>query len=386
MKKGIVAALSVLFLLGGCAPTFEKQDQVVQENKSDEGTKGFIPNFQISEDYYKTMMPYETSDTRGVVVNDLGSRYDINEIETGLMRVAQNQFPTDEYFFKEGKYLDKETVDSWLQRKYTSKQLKDKKMKESENIGLNPVQEDGDTEPIYLAHLVEHNYLVKVKDGNKDKAKLGGVVIALSLNSVQYETNMSSGARTVKNISNDELKQQGMKMAEEVVKRLRQKDGLKNAPIMIALYKQAPKDERVPGHFFAYSVAGNGEDSIQDWNDVNESHYLFPSPEAADAHPNDYKVFKTLKDDVEDYFPVYTGLTGQALYEDDKLAKMDFEVALTFEGKTETIGFAQHLASMITKHVPEGWDMKLTISSSDGPEALIVKKKGSKETYVHIYE
>ncbi|MEW4309076.1 CamS family sex pheromone protein [Rossellomorea marisflavi] len=386
MKKGIVAALSVLFLLGGCAPTFEKQDQVVQENKSDEGTKGFIPNFQISEDYYKTMMPYETSETRGVVVNDLGSRYDINEIETGLMRVAQNQFPTDEYFFKEGKYLDKETVDSWLQRKYTSKQLKDKKMKESENIGLNPVQEDGDTEPIYLAHLVEHNYLVKVKDGNKDKAKLGGVVIALSLNSVQYETNMSSGARTVKNISNTELKQQGMKMAEEVVKRLRQKDGLKNAPIMIALYKQAPKDERVPGHFFAYSVAGNGEDSIQDWKDVNESHYLFPSPEAADAHPNDYKVFKTLKDDVEDYFPVYTGLTGQALYEDDKLTKMDFEVALTFEGKTETIGFAQHLASMITKHVPEGWDMKLTISSSDGPEALIVKKKGSKETYVHIYE
>ena len=127
-------------------------------------------------------------------------------------------------------------------------------MKESENIGLNPVQEDGETEPIYLAHLVEHNYLMKTEG---DKVRLGGVVIALSLNSVQYETNMSSGARTVKNISNDELKQQGMKMAEEVVKRLRQKDGLKNAPIMIALYKQAPKDERVPGHFFAYSVAGN---------------------------------------------------------------------------------------------------------------------------------
>ncbi|WP_370295811.1 CamS family sex pheromone protein [Rossellomorea marisflavi] len=385
MKKGIVAALSVLFLLGGCAPTFEKQDQVVQENKSDEGAKGFVPSFQISEGYYKTMMPYETSETRGVVVNDLGSRYDINEIETGLMRVAQNQFPTDQYFFKEGKYLDKETVDSWLQRKYTSKQLKDKKMKESENVGLNPIQEDGDTEPIYLAHLVEHNYLMKIKDKD-DKVQLGGVVIALSLNSVQYETNMSSGVRTVKNISNDELKQQGMKMADEVVKRLRQKDGLKNVPIMIALYKQAPKDERVPGHFFAYSLAGNGEDSIKNWNDVNESHYLFPSPEAADAHPNDYKVFKTLKDDVEDYFPVYTGLTGQALYEDDKLTKMNFEVALTFEGKTETIGFAQHLSSMITKHVPESWDMELTISSSDGPEALIVKKKGSKETYVHIYE
>ncbi|MGG1632120.1 CamS family sex pheromone protein [Rossellomorea sp. NRS-1567] len=383
MKKGISVALSALLLLGGCAPTFEKQDQVVQENQDSEAKKAIIPSFQISKEYYKTMLPYETSKTRGVVVNDLGSRYDINEIETGLLRVAQNRFSTDEYFFKEGQFLTKKTVDSWLQRKYTSEQLKEKGLQESENVGLNPVQTEGENTPIYLAHVIEHNYLMKKED---NKVHLGGVAISLSLNSVQYETNLSSGTRTVKNISNEVLKEQGARIADEVLNRLRQKKELQNVPIMISLYKQAPKEQVVPGHFFAYTTVEANESSIQNWEGINEEFYLFPSPEAQDNHPNDYKVFNELKTDIEKYFPVYTGLTGQALYQNQKLSNMKFEVALSFQGKAETIGFAQHLSDMVSKQTPDTWDVELLVSSSYGPEALIVKKPGSKETYLHIYE
>lgn len=383
MKKGISVALSALLLLGGCAPTFEKQDQVVQENQDNEAKKAIIPSFQISKEYYKTMLPYETSKTRGVVVNDLGSRYDINEIETGLLRVAQNRFSTDEYFFKEGQFLTKKTVDSWLQRKYTSEQLKEKGIQESENAGLNPVQAKGENAPIYLAHVIEHNYLMKKQD---NKVQLGGVAIALSMNSVQYETNLSTGTRTVKNISNDVLKEQGARIADEVLNRLRQKKELQNVPIMISLYKQAPKEQVVPGQFFAYTTVEANETSIQNWEGINEEFYLYPSPEAQENHPNDYKVFNELKTDIEKYFPVYTGLTGQALYQNQKLSNMKFEVALSFQGKAETIGFAQHLSSMISKQTPDNWDVELLVSSSYGPEALIVKKSGSKETYMHIYE
>ncbi|MGM0752186.1 MAG: CamS family sex pheromone protein [Bacillota bacterium] len=383
MKKGISVALSALLLLGGCAPTFEKQDQVVQENQDNEAKKAIIPSFQISKEYYKTMLPYETSKTRGVVVNDLGSRYDINEIETGLLRVAQNRFSTDEYFFKEGQFLTKKTVDSWLQRKYTSEQLKEKGIQESENAGLNPVQAKGENAPIYLAHVIEHNYLMKKQD---NKVQLGGVAIALSMNSVQYETNLSTGTRTVKNISNDVLKEQGARIADEVLNRLRQNKELQNVPIMISLYKQAPKEQVVPGQFFAYTTVEANETSIQNWEGINEEFYLYPSPEAQENHPNDYKVFNELKTDIEKYFPVYTGLTGQALYQNQKLSNMKFEVALSFQGKAETIGFAQHLSSMISKQTPDNWDVELLVSSSYGPEALIVKKSGSKETYMHIYE
>jgi protein involved in sex pheromone biosynthesis len=384
MKKRLSAALAALLILGGCAPTFEKQDQVVQENQDSEAKKAIIPNFQISNDYYKTMLPYDTSKTRGVVVNDLGSRYDINEIENGLLRVAQNRFSTNDYFFKEGQFLTKKTIDSWLQRKFTSEQLAEKKLKESENLGLNPVQTKGDNAPIYLAHIVEHNYLMKKEDDNK--VKLGGVVIALSLNSVIYETNLTTGTRTVKNINNEVLKEQGAKMADEVLKRMRQKEDLQNIPIMFALYKQAPKQQVVPGQFFAYTTVEAGADTIKNWEGINEEYYIFPSPEAAKNHPEDNKVFQDLKKEIEDYFPVFTGVTGEALYQNQKLTNMNMEVALTFNGKTETIGFAQYLSNLIGKNTPENWDVELLIKSSYGPEALVVKKKGSKETYLHIYE
>ncbi|WP_175986602.1 CamS family sex pheromone protein [Bacillus sp. Marseille-Q1617] len=384
MKKRLSAALAALLILGGCAPTFEKQDQVVQENQDSESKKAIIPNFQISNDYYKTMLPYDTSKTRGIVVNDLGSRYDINEIENGLLRVAQRRFSTDDYFFKEGQFLTKKTIDSWLQRKFTSEQLAEKKLKESDNLGLNPVQTKGNNAPIYLAHIVEHNYLIKKEDDNK--VQLGGLVIALSLNSVNYETNLSNGTRTVKNISNEVLKEQGAKMAEEVLKRLRQREELRNVPIMIALYKQAPKQQVVPGQFFGYTTVEAGTDAIQNWEGINEEYYIFPSPEAAENHPNDNKIFQDLKKEIEEYFPVFTGITGEALYQNQELTDMKLEVALTFNGKTETVGFARHLSNLIGKNTPESWNVEMLINSSYGPEALVVKKKGSKETYLHIYE
>ncbi len=38
---------------------------------------------------------------------------DIDEFETGLMRLAQDSFSTDDYLFQEGQYLDEDTVLSW---------------------------------------------------------------------------------------------------------------------------------------------------------------------------------------------------------------------------------------------------------------------------------
>ncbi len=83
---------------------------------------------------------------------------------------------------------------------------------------------------------------------------------------------------------------------------------------------------------------------------------------------------------------MFTGVTGEALYQNQELTDMKLEVALTFNGKTETVGFARHLSNLIGKNTPESWNVEMLINSSYGPEALVVKKKGSKETYLHIYE
>ena len=34
----------------------------------------------------------------------------MKEVEKGLMRISQNEFDTDNYYFQEGQYLDEETL------------------------------------------------------------------------------------------------------------------------------------------------------------------------------------------------------------------------------------------------------------------------------------
>ena len=213
MRKLTMVALSLVLLLTACAPNFQKQEEVVQKKDDETKEKAIIPKYKISDKFYRTIMPFEPGEARGMVVNNLNTRYDITEFETGLMRIAQNSFSTDQYVFKEGQYLDSKTVGLWLNRKFTEKQLKTEKLSKEENIGLNPldsgngdIKDRNEKDPIYLAHILEHNYLVKV-DGEKGTYHLGGVAIGLALNSVHYYTKEQYGDVFEKNIPRSVLEQ-----------------------------------------------------------------------------------------------------------------------------------------------------------------------------------
>ncbi len=221
MRKHSILGMVLILLLAGCAPSFEDKQEVVQDSKDKKET-AIIPKYKISEEYYQTILPFEPSKARGLVVSNLNTRYDIEEFENGLMRLAQTQFDPEDYLFQEGQMLDSSTISSWLNRKYTDSQLKEKKKKASENLGLNPIDPGkGDIDkrneenPIYLAHILEHNYLVKTKDNS---VSLGGVVIGLALNSVHYYQKEAFGATYENKIDSKKLKQEGEKIAAEVLK------------------------------------------------------------------------------------------------------------------------------------------------------------------------
>lgn len=126
MKKWLPVCATVMLLLAGCAPKFDTESKIVQD-KNNKKESAIIPNYQVSDQYYRTILPFEPSKARGRIVSNLNTRYDIQEFETGLMRVAQKTFSPDTYLFQEGQYLDKDTVDAWLNRKYTPSQLKEKR-------------------------------------------------------------------------------------------------------------------------------------------------------------------------------------------------------------------------------------------------------------------
>ncbi len=88
-----------------------------------------VPKYAISDEYYKTTIPFDGGNARGLVVQGLNSRLDIDEFETGLMRIAKESFSTKDNFLKGGKALDTQTIQMLVKRKRTDaeqKELEDK--------------------------------------------------------------------------------------------------------------------------------------------------------------------------------------------------------------------------------------------------------------------
>ncbi len=370
-------------------PKFSSEDEVVQE-KDEKKEKAIVPPIQISEKYYKTILPFEPSKARGMVVNNLNSRYDIKEFETGLMRIAQKEFSPDKYLFQEGQHLDKKTVKAWLKRKYTKGQMKKHKLDDSKNLGLNPPiagdgysEEQNEKNPIYLAHILEHNYLVKDKD---EEVKLGGVVIGLAMNSVHYYQKEEYGATHEAKIPPKEMEEKGREIAQEVLERLRKKDELKNVPIMFGIFEQATRDSVVPGNFIAYTSVGSRGNKITDWKTVKEKYYLFPSSEAEEDHRDHVTAFLNFKHDVEDYFPNFSGVIGRAFYQEDQLVELNIDIPIQFYGTGEVVGFTQYVTGLILRHFADHINIRVNVTSFNEPSAVIVKNPSDKEPFVHIYD
>lgn len=387
MRKLSIALLSLSLLLGACAPNFQKREEVVDQPKNTK-EEAIIPKYKISDKYYQVILPFKPSGARGLTVNNLNTRYDINEFEMGLMRVAQNAFDPDQYVFREGQILKKGTVEAWLERKYTKKQLVELEKKEEDNIGLNPVDEGvgdiaarNEKSPMYLAHILEQDFLVK---GENDKYKLGGVAIGLALNSVHYYQKERYGDTFHVNINQQVMEREGKRIAQEVLKRLRSMDELRNVPITIALFEQANIESVVPGNFFAYTTVKQGA-NIDKWEKVSEKYYLFPSKDAREKYREDAVAFDNFKQDVEKYFPNFNGVVGKAHYVGGQLKELNISIPIQFYGKAEGIGFTQYVTGLVMEHFPKYISVSVSVTSVNGPESLIVRKADQDQPTVHIY-
>lgn len=373
----LIPAIIAAAMLVGCVPSNKEETELTQESQQEKVETTIIPSLQIDESYYKTLIPYKKSASRGLIVSNIYTKYDVKEVEMGLMRLSQNEFDTENYYFQEGQYLAESTVKSWLAR---SSQTDD---------GLNPAttetmtaEERATKAPVYLAHIVEQNYLTKTND---NKVKLGGISIGLALNSIYYYQKEKYGEYYEEPIPEAALAEQGKKMAAEIVSRLRSRDELKDVPIVVGLFKQQARNQIIPGTYFSYGVAKEGKNDLSDWQDINEEYVLFPTDDSQDVYREDSKHFKDFKLDIDKYFSNYTSVIGKGFYKDKKIQKLMIEVPIQFFGTTEVIGFTQYLTGVLIKRF-NNVHVEVSITSINGPEALIVKEVNNIDPDVHIYE
>ncbi|BAQ08800.1 hypothetical protein OXB_0328 [Bacillus sp. OxB-1] len=372
MKKlAAMTGLATILFLSGCLPSATPDEEVLQEVEETVEETVMIPEVQLKDEFYRTLLPFKKSASRGMIVNNIHTKYDMREAERGLLRISTQYFDPKDHFFQEGQYIDRDTARAWLSRSSTDEK------------GLNPPVKEGMSEeeisgkaPIYLAHIIEQNYLVMT---DEKKVRLDGISIGLAMNSVSYTR---SGKETV--IPDGKIQQEGMKMAEEIVRRLRTQEGLKDIPIVVGLFKQESRNSIVSGTYFAKAVAGKGDEVPGGWKEVNEQYVVFPASSSIDRYREINNDFNKFKHDIDNYFPSFVDVIGTGFFKEGKLNSLRIEIPIQFYGTSEIIGFTQYLTGLVVKSFPD-IHTEVTIKSVNGPEALIVKEAGKEEPYVHIY-
>ncbi len=172
----------------------------------------------------------------------------------------------------------------------------------SNKTGLNPKKgkTDGKRNPIYVQQIEEQDYMKQ----SGDNLKLHGITIGIGLNSVDYYQKKTDGPKYTQKISDAALRAYGQETAQKVLNRMRQKKGLKNVPIVIALYKQASNDSLVGGTFFEYS--SNSGTKLSSWKQMNIKNAVYPkASDSTTSNSNgqtDNNTFDNFKTQVQSFF------------------------------------------------------------------------------------
>ncbi|MRG87408.1 CamS family sex pheromone protein [Salinibacillus xinjiangensis] len=405
MKKAFLLFISIMFVFVGCTPSYENDEEIIQDTDEEETETAIIPNYNISDEEYKVILPYKPGKARGVIVNQVFNRYDIDEMEEGLRRHSKSVFDPENYYFREGQYLSEDVVYRWLGRQKTDQEWEDyvkshedrgarvPLTKEQYQSGLNPTLEGDESKaesyrdnPRYISHILEQNYLQKTSE---NKVDLKGISIGLALKSVyQFETQIDGkpGPTYYEDISEEKMLAKGKEYAQIILERIREIEEAKNVPIVIALFREEEQSSLVPGNYVTKTVVEADSTSIGEWEPINEDYMLFPSDEAEEKYPNDATMMNDFTSEVRDFFPNFVGVIGKGFYTNNELQELKIEVPIEFHGKTEIVGFSQFAYGLMMETFTNQYDVEINVQSPEKQEALLEREVGEEEPNVYIYQ
>ncbi|HFJ5192409.1 TPA: CamS family sex pheromone protein [Staphylococcus aureus] len=397
MKRTLVLLITAIFILAACGN--HKDDQAGKDNQkhnnSSNQVKEIATDKNVQGDNYRTLLPFKESQARGLLQDNMANSYNGGDFEDGLLNLSKEVFPTDKYLYQDGQFLDKKTINAYLNPKYTKREIdkmseKDKKDKKAnENLGLNPSHE-GETDPekiaekspAYLSNILEQDFY----SGGDTKGKnIKGMTIGLAMNSVYYYKKEKDGPTFSKKLDDSEVKKQGKQMASEILSRLRENDDLKDIPIHFAIYKQSSEDSITPGEFITQATAEKSQTKLNEWHNINEKSALLPSSTAADYDENLNNNFKQFNDNLQSYFSNFTQAVGKVKFVDKKPQRLVVDLPIDYYGQAETIGITQYVTEQANKYFDKIDNYEIRIKDGNQPRALISKTKDDKEPQVHIY-
>ncbi|MEK3823013.1 CamS family sex pheromone protein [Cytobacillus sp. FSL W8-0315] len=377
--KVVIILIASLLLLSSCI-----SNDVIPEQESN-GQKIPSPVTQGKE-MYKVKTPVKFNIARGSIINNIDNPLDINEIELGLMVLSMEHFSPEKFYFQEGQYLDKETINKWIGRESSEPEGFNPPIKGSKNVEEALKQEKDN--PKIVSHILEQNFL-------DENGKTKGISLAISLNSYYYfqvsDNNglIHSGKVKVDDNKNgiNDVKIYGEKIAEKVIKRIRNNKEIPNVPIFLTLYQEESQGSVVPGRFLSGTFVPENESGINDWENIDKKYMELPSSDAEKIDRYSSESFKNFKDDVEKNFSnLNIKILGKGLYIDESLSELSIDIETAGLSHPQLIALIQYVGAEIQSQViPNTVPIKVNISSIKEAEAVLTWDPVSQEIKTHIY-
>ncbi|MBA1354518.1 MULTISPECIES: CamS family sex pheromone protein [Staphylococcus] len=400
MKRTIILFISAIFLLSACGnDDNEKSKEQPDDNKQQEksgSVKEIATDKHVQGNNYRTILPFKESQARGLLQDNMANSYNGEDFENGLLELSKQVFPTDDYLYQDGQYLDKDTINAYLDPKYTKSEVDEmdederKEKKANENLGLNP-SHNGETDPekiaeespAYLSNILEQDFYAS---GDTKGKEIKGMTIGLAMNSTYYYQKEKDGETYSKKLDDKEIKKQGKQMAGEILSRVRENKDLKDIPIHFAIYKQTGENSIVPGEFIAGTTVEDGKTRINEWKDINQTTALLPSDEAGEIDENLNNNFKQFNDNLQTYFNNFTQAVGTVKFDNKKAKQLTVDVPIDYYGEAETIGITQYITEQAEKYFDDIDEYEIRIKDGNKAKALISKTEDDKDPQVHIYK
>ncbi|MCF3944930.1 CamS family sex pheromone protein [Oceanobacillus alkalisoli] len=375
MKKLTVLLLCALLVLTSCAPSLDDEDEVLQNEEDTEVETSIVPGSRLGEETYRMILPYRTSEARGIITNQVANRVDIDEMEEGLRRHSVDVFDPEDYYFQEGRYLDESTVISWIDELNPDR---------PENL-TDWDKETNENNPRIFSHILEQNYLLRSGEEDDNTVQVAGISIGIALKSVYRYQLEQGGDYFYYDVSMNEMLAKGYEIAETVVERLRESEDVPDVPILISLYREEAQNSPVPGNYVTKTLVPSGDNTIGNWEDIDEEYILFPSNKARSEYITDYENFNNFGNKIAEFFPNYVGAIGSGFYVDGELQRLTIEVPIEFYGKAEVIGFTQYAYDRVQDIFPNYYDLEINVTSSNNVESLIYRNAKEEQPTIHIY-
>lgn len=324
------------------------------EETPEPATPTISPVIEVSEEYYGSIAPYETNQTRGMLSSS-NYRIDFSHLELGLMEIARETFPPADYYFQEGQQINREQVEAWLSRA------------KNNPGGMNP-----DKGPQFLIHVLEHNYL------DKEKQQLAGIVLGLSVSPIYQD-----GTEQTKIYTTDQLRAKGQQIAAKIVQTVRAHN--QQIPIIVALYQVPEKTSTlVPGHFILTGTVNATESSVSKWQPIDEEYHLFPGDEVQQKYPEAFLQYDKFMKQTQSFFQDYIGVAGVGRFMAGKLTELTITATAEYDSRTEVLQFTQFAANAVNQLIDKDVHVNLYVQSINQPLAIYVRP-ASGEPYMHIY-